>query len=60
MKLTETGRHNLKIIPVVIFIRLPLMFPFWIAQSVVGLGNKLDQILPGLRYGRWFEKDALK
>ncbi len=56
MRLTQVGKHNLKWLPFVIFIRAPLMLPFFAAQWLVDCGEKM-QGLPGLRMGAWFERD---
>ena len=57
VKLTKVGKHNLKWLPFVVLVRLPLMLPFVAAQFLVDLGESL-QGMPGLKMGAWFERNG--
>jgi len=55
VKLTPVGKHNLKWLPFVVFVRLPLMLLFVVAQWLVEKGERLLG-MPGLHMGAWFER----
>lgn len=42
-------KHNLIWLPFVVFVRIPILLPFWLLRHVVKFGEWLEPNLPGLR-----------
>ena len=55
IRLTAAGRHNLRVLPFVIFVRIPIALPLILMRAIVEFAEEHCHFVPGLRSGPWFE-----